>query len=87
MPSLPAAFAASTPAALLISIRSSRSRIMPIHRPIVRRVTAAPSEPPIVGATKEHHLEDAIAAADLELDDDELAALEEHYVPHAVTGF
>ncbi len=42
---------------------------------------------PIVGATKEHHLDDAIAAADLELSDDERAALEEHYVPHAVTGF
>ncbi|MDH2445028.1 aldo/keto reductase [Amnibacterium sp. CER49] len=42
---------------------------------------------PIVGATKPHHLEDAIAAEALELDDDELQALEEHYVPHAPTGF
>jgi aryl-alcohol dehydrogenase-like predicted oxidoreductase len=42
---------------------------------------------PIVGATKPHHLEDAIAAAELELTDDELDALEADYVPHAPSGF
>jgi 1-deoxyxylulose-5-phosphate synthase len=42
---------------------------------------------PIVGATKPQHLEDAIAAADLELSDDELDALEADYVPHAPSGF
>ncbi|GAA2754574.1 aldo/keto reductase [Amnibacterium kyonggiense] len=42
---------------------------------------------PIVGATKPEHLEDAIAASDLELTDDELDALEADYVPHAPSGF
>jgi aryl-alcohol dehydrogenase-like predicted oxidoreductase len=42
---------------------------------------------PIVGATKPHHLDDAIAAADLELTDDELEELEADYVPHAPSGF
>ena len=42
---------------------------------------------PIVGATKEHHLDDAIAATGLELSDDELDALEADYVPHRPTGF
>jgi aryl-alcohol dehydrogenase-like predicted oxidoreductase len=42
---------------------------------------------PIVGATKPQHLDDAIAAAELELTDDELDALEAAYVPHAPTGF
>ncbi len=42
---------------------------------------------PIVGATKPHHLEDAIAALSLELSADELGALEAPYVPHAVAGF
>jgi aryl-alcohol dehydrogenase-like predicted oxidoreductase len=42
---------------------------------------------PIVGATKAQHLDDAIAAAGLELSDDELDALEAAYVPHAPTGF
>ena len=42
---------------------------------------------PIVGATKLQHLEDAVAAVSLELSDDEIAALEASYVPHAVEGF
>ena len=42
---------------------------------------------PIVGATKAHHLEDAIAAAELELTDDELEILEADYVPHTPSGF
>jgi 1-deoxyxylulose-5-phosphate synthase len=42
---------------------------------------------PIVGATKMQHLEDAVAALDVKLTADEIAALEAPYVPHAVTGF
>ncbi len=42
---------------------------------------------PIVGATKPHHLEDAIAAVDIEFSAEEVAQLEEPYVPHAVAGF
>jgi aryl-alcohol dehydrogenase-like predicted oxidoreductase len=34
---------------------------------------------PIVGATKQHHLTDAVAALDLTLTDDEITALEEPY--------
>jgi 1-deoxyxylulose-5-phosphate synthase len=41
---------------------------------------------PIVGATKLQHLEDALAAEQLELTAEEMAALEEPYVPHAVSG-
>jgi 1-deoxyxylulose-5-phosphate synthase len=41
---------------------------------------------PIVGATKLGHLEDALAAERLSLDDDEMARLEEPYVPHAISG-
>ena len=36
---------------------------------------------PIVGATKPHHLRDAVAALDITLTDDEIAALEEPYTP------
>ena len=42
---------------------------------------------PIVGATKAHHLADAIAAVDLQLSDDEIATLEKPYRPHWVSGF
>ncbi len=41
---------------------------------------------PIVGATKIEHLEDALAAEQLVLGDEEIAQLEELYVPHAVSG-
>ena len=42
---------------------------------------------PIVGATKPQHLDDAVAALDVELTVEEIKALEAPYVPHAVTGF
>ena len=42
---------------------------------------------PIVGATKPEQLDDAIAAIELELTGDEIARLEEPYIPHGVVGF
>jgi aryl-alcohol dehydrogenase-like predicted oxidoreductase len=42
---------------------------------------------PIVGATKAHHLADAVAAVDLRLDDAEIESLEKGYQPHRVVGF
>jgi 1-deoxyxylulose-5-phosphate synthase len=41
---------------------------------------------PIVGATKLGHVEDALAAEALSLSEDEIARLEEPYVPHPVSG-
>ena len=49
-----------------------------LHKPAV---TA-----PIVGATKLKHLEDALAAEQLPLTDEEIARLEEPYMPHPVSG-
>jgi len=42
---------------------------------------------PIIGATKPHHLDEAIAAVDLELTDDEVARLEAPYAPRMPEGF
>ena len=42
---------------------------------------------PIVGATKLHHLDDAIASVAVKLTAEEILVLEEPYVPHAVVGF
>jgi aryl-alcohol dehydrogenase-like predicted oxidoreductase len=42
---------------------------------------------PIVGATKPNHLPDAVAALSVRLTEDEMAFLEEPYVPHPVLGF
>jgi aryl-alcohol dehydrogenase (NADP+) len=41
---------------------------------------------PIVGASKMWQLEDAAEATDIELTDEEIAALEEPYEPHPVLG-
>jgi len=46
-----------------------------------------PVTAPIVGVTKDHHLTDALAAVDVTLTDEEIAQLEEHYVPHTPEGF
>lgn len=42
---------------------------------------------PIIGASKPQHLEDAVAALSLNLNAEEIARLEEPYVPHGVVGF
>jgi aryl-alcohol dehydrogenase (NADP+) len=49
-----------------------------LHNPVVSA--------PIVGATKLAHLDDAIAAADCTLDDEDIKRLEEPYTAHALTG-
>jgi aryl-alcohol dehydrogenase-like predicted oxidoreductase len=41
---------------------------------------------PIVGATKAAHIDDATAALEIELDDDEVSRLEAAYRPHPVRG-
>jgi aryl-alcohol dehydrogenase-like predicted oxidoreductase len=42
---------------------------------------------PIIGATKPQHLEDAVAALSVRLTPEEVAALEQPYVPHPIAGF
>jgi len=41
---------------------------------------------PIVGASKASHMDDALAALDLELSSEEIAQLEAPYIPHEVAG-
>lgn len=47
------------------------------HKPVVTS--------PIVGATKPHHLEDAVAALSIKLSESEIGQLEELYQPHPAT--
>jgi aryl-alcohol dehydrogenase-like predicted oxidoreductase len=42
---------------------------------------------PIIGASKPGHLEDAVAALSVELDNEDIRQLEEIYEPHPVLGF
>lgn len=48
-----------------------------LHKPAVTS--------PIVGATKPHHLDDAVATLSVKLSDEEIRRLEELYQPHAAT--
>ena len=41
---------------------------------------------PIVGATREEHLLDAVAALEIELTDEDIYYLEEEYIPHRIVG-
>jgi aryl-alcohol dehydrogenase-like predicted oxidoreductase len=41
---------------------------------------------PVFGATKMQHLDDAVAAVSVKLSADEIARLEEPYLPHPATG-
>jgi aryl-alcohol dehydrogenase-like predicted oxidoreductase len=50
-----------------------------LHNPVISA--------PIVGATKSHHLPEAIPALDVHLTEDEIHALEEHYTPHGPSWF
>ncbi|ACB96530.1 aldo/keto reductase [Beijerinckia indica] len=68
--------------------RVARSRGVPMAQVALAWVLAKPEvSAPIVGASKPHHLDDAIAALETVLTDDEIAVLEADYVPHPVTGF
>lgn len=49
---------------------------------VAQKVTA-----PIIGASKPHHIADAVAAAELKLTAEEIVTLEAPYEPHAVAGF
>jgi 1-deoxyxylulose-5-phosphate synthase len=46
-----------------------------------------PVTAPIIGATKISHLEDSVAALSIHLTPEEVAFLEEPYVPHPISGF
>ena len=41
---------------------------------------------PVVGATKKHHVDGAVAAVDVALSPEETAYLEELYCPHKLVG-
>jgi len=42
---------------------------------------------PIIGTTKIHQLEDSVKALEVDLTEEEVAYLEEPYVPHSIVGF
>ena len=41
---------------------------------------------PVIGATKERYLDDAVGAFDVKLAEEDIAAIDEYYVPHRIVG-
>jgi aryl-alcohol dehydrogenase-like predicted oxidoreductase len=65
----------------------ARRRGLPMARMALAWLLAKPAvTAPIVGATKMEHLEEAVAAVDVQLEPEEIHALEEPYTPHRVLG-
>ncbi|CAO5184925.1 1-deoxyxylulose-5-phosphate synthase YajO [Frankia sp. AiPs1] len=68
--------------------RTAASRAVPPAQVALAWILAKPGVcAPIIGATKLSHLDDALAALDLALTDDEIAQLEKPYAPHPTAGF
>src|SRR3954465_14707367 len=57
-----------------------------VHIALAWLLQKKPVAAPIVGATKTTHLEDAVGALAVQLSQDEVAYLEEPYVPHPIVG-
>ena len=65
----------------------AKARALPHAQVALAWLLAKPAvTAPIVGATKLHHLEDAVAALAVELTEEDMRALEEPYLPHPVAG-
>lgn len=57
-----------------------------IHIALAWLLQKEPVTSPIIGATKITHLEDAVGALSVKLTSEEMAFLEEPYVPHPIVG-
>ncbi|UQQ35930.1 aldo/keto reductase [Paenibacillus polymyxa] len=58
-----------------------------VHIALAWLLQKAPVTAPIIGATKISHLKEAVAALTVKLTTEEVAFLEEPYVPHSIVGF
>ena len=57
-----------------------------VHIALAWLLQKEPVTAPIIGATKISHLEDAVGALSVKLTQEEVAYLEEPYVPHRIVG-
>jgi aryl-alcohol dehydrogenase-like predicted oxidoreductase len=60
--------------------------VLRVHVALAWLIQKAPVTAPIIGATKLSHVEDAVNAVSVKLTSEEVAYLEEPYVPHRVVG-
>lgn len=65
---------------------AERRGVPRVHIALAWLLQKAPVTAPIIGATKTAHLDDAVGALTIRLTPEEVADLEEPYVPHRVVG-
>ena len=65
---------------------SEKHDVPRVHIALAWLLQKEPVTAPIIGATKISHLEDAIGALSVKLSKEEVAYLEEPYVPHRIVG-
>ena len=65
---------------------ATRHGVPRVHIALAWLLLKQPVTAPIIGATKIGHLEDAVGALSVKLTEQEVAHLEEPYVPHAIVG-
>lgn len=65
---------------------AEKREVLRIHVALAWLLHKAPVAAPIIGATKISHLEDAVGALSVKLTPEEIAYLEEPYVPHGIVG-
>jgi len=65
---------------------AEKHRVPRVHIALAWLLQKEPVTAPIIGATKISHLEDAVGALSVKLSQEEVAFLEEPYVPHRVIG-
>ncbi len=65
---------------------AGRHGVPRVHIALAWLLQKKPVTAPIVGATKITHLEDAVGALSVKLTQEEVAYLEEPYVPHPIVG-
>lgn len=60
--------------------------VLRVHVALAWLLQKSPVVAPVIGATKLSHIEDAVAALPVKLTPEDVAYLEEPYVPHAIVG-
>ncbi|MFV0479442.1 MAG: aldo/keto reductase [Anaerorhabdus sp.] len=65
---------------------ADKKGLKPVHIALAWLLAKDYVAAPIVGATKLSHIDDAVAALDVELSAEEIKYLEEPYVPHKIVG-
>ncbi|WP_086347243.1 aldo/keto reductase [Candidatus Enterococcus clewellii] len=66
---------------------AEKYQVSRVHIALAWLLQKEPVAAPIIGATKISHVETAVSAVDFKLTEEDVAYLEEPYIPHGIVGF